>query len=94
MGGAASVSAIPGSGWQHLQQSSVKRISFPEWANFRINPTATIVVINYFDIDTNHSMRLNAHRGGVSRGGLLMHLESWGTPKIYGAGAPYLVVIQ
>jgi hypothetical protein len=69
--------------YPQLQHS--KAITF-HGAEFWKNPTV-FVALNYLDIDHKANLRIRAYVDGVSKTGLVWHIDSWYDTTLYGAGA-------
>jgi hypothetical protein len=49
------------------------------------NPSV-FVALNFLDVDCNANLRVNAYVDGVSRTGLVCHIDSWSDTVLYAAG--------
>ena len=67
------------------QKNQSKHITFGE-VKFREDPTV-FVGLNLIDIDHNTNLRVNAHVDGVSKTGLVWHIDTWDDTVLYAAGA-------
>ncbi|KAF9222869.1 hypothetical protein BS17DRAFT_160884 [Gyrodon lividus] len=66
-----------------LQQS--KSITFKN-VEFWKNPSV-FIALNAIDIDCKANLRINAYVDGISRTGLVWHIDAWADTIIYSAGA-------
>jgi len=66
-------------------QQSNRDIKF-DTVEFWKNPSV-FVALNFLDIDCKASLRIKAYVDGVSRTGLVCHIDSWSDTVLYAAGA-------
>ena len=66
------------------QPSHARDITF-ETAVFWKNPSV-FLALNFLDVDCKANLRINAYVDGVSRTGLVCHIDSWDDTVVYGAG--------
>lgn len=71
--------------WNQPQLRQSRAITFGD-VQFRENPKV-FVALNCIDIDRKANLRINAYADGVSRTGLVWHIDSWGDTVLYGGGA-------
>ena len=67
------------------QHEQSKDITFGE-VEFWKDPTV-FVALNYLNINCTRNLRVNAHVDGVSKTGLVCHIDSWYDTIMYAAGA-------
>lgn len=67
------------------QSNQSKRITFGD-VEFWKDPTV-FVALNSIDIDHHHNLRVRAYVDGISKGGLVWHIDSWNDTILYSAGA-------
>jgi hypothetical protein len=68
-----------------LQQRTNKKITFNN-VEFSKDPTV-FAALNSFDVDCHANLRINAYIDGVSRTGLVWHIDTWADTDLYSAGA-------
>ncbi|KAH0825663.1 hypothetical protein J3R83DRAFT_11720 [Lanmaoa asiatica] len=71
--------------WNKPQLKQDRRITFGD-VEFWKDP-AVFVTLNSIDIDHAANLRINAYVDGVSRTGLVWHIDSWSDTILYSAGA-------
>jgi hypothetical protein len=69
----------------HLQPATSRNIAFNN-VEFLKDPTV-FVALNSFDMDCHANFRINAYVDGVSKTGLVWHINTWDGSDLYSAGA-------
>ncbi|KAN0084441.1 hypothetical protein V8E55_007945 [Tylopilus felleus] len=64
---------------QHTRDVTFDKVSF--WKN-----PSVFVALNFIDVDCKAGLRINTYVDGVSRTGLVCHIDSWADTVLYGAG--------
>ena len=71
--------------WKEPQQEHSKEISFNS-VEFLKKPSV-FIALNYLDMDCKANLSVKAYVDGISKTGLVWHIDSWGDTILHAAGA-------
>jgi hypothetical protein len=78
---------------EHIFSTSVHTTNWPQLRSITFNDVefwkapSVFIALNYIDIDCKANFRISAYANGVSRAGLVWHIDSWADTILYSAGA-------